>query len=99
MSDLNSNTNVIRAEDVDYNVSYYENYNGSSYGRTPEWLKFFDRISENIIKTLQPKSVLDVGCAYGLLVETLRDRGIEAFGMDISEYAILMKVCRFLHVF
>jgi O-antigen biosynthesis protein len=85
---LNSNNDIISAEDVDYDVSYYENYNGSAYGRTSEWLGFFDKISENIIETLGPKSVLDVGCAYGLLVETLRDRGIEAFGMDVSEYAI-----------
>jgi GT2 family glycosyltransferase/predicted nucleic acid-binding Zn-ribbon protein len=32
--------------------------------------------------------VLDVGCAKGFLVEALRDRGVEAFGIDISEYAI-----------
>jgi hypothetical protein len=29
-----------------------------------------------------------VGCAKGFLVECLRDRGVEAYGFDISEYAI-----------
>jgi GT2 family glycosyltransferase len=32
--------------------------------------------------------VLDAGCAKGFLVECLRDRGVEAYGIDISEYAI-----------
>jgi cell division protein FtsB len=31
---------------------------------------------------------LDAGCAKGFLVETLRDRGIDARGIDISAYAI-----------
>ncbi len=78
----------MEAKDITYDSFYYKNYNGNSYARTPDWLKFFDNISENIIKTLQPKTVLDVGCAYGLLVETLRNRGVDAFGIDISEYAI-----------
>jgi len=32
--------------------------------------------------------VLDAGCGIGLLVEALRERGVEAWGVDISEYAI-----------
>ena len=32
--------------------------------------------------------VLDVGCAKGYLVYVLRQRGIEAFGVDWSEYAL-----------
>jgi SAM-dependent methyltransferase len=32
--------------------------------------------------------VLDVGCAKGFLVAALRRRGIEAYGLDISAYAI-----------
>ncbi len=35
-----------------------------------------------------PKKVLDVGCAKGFLVEAVRPRGVEAFGNDISEYAM-----------
>ena len=37
---------------------------------------------------IAPRTVLDVGCAKGFLVEALRDRGVEAFGLDVSEYAI-----------
>ena len=32
--------------------------------------------------------LLDVGCAYGFLVKTAYERGIDAFGVDISSYAI-----------
>ena len=88
MSDFKQSTDIIRAKDIDYDDQYYENYNGMAYGRTEEWLTFFGNISDSIIETLRPQTVLDVGCAYGLLVETLRDRGVEANGMDISAYAI-----------
>jgi hypothetical protein len=37
---------------------------------------------------MQPQTVLDAGCAMGFLVEALRARGVEAWGIDISEYAI-----------
>ena len=32
--------------------------------------------------------MLDAGCALGLLVEKLRERGVEAWGVDISDFAI-----------
>jgi 2-polyprenyl-3-methyl-5-hydroxy-6-metoxy-1,4-benzoquinol methylase len=32
--------------------------------------------------------VLDIGCAKGYLVQALRQRGIEAYGIDVSAYAI-----------
>ena len=32
--------------------------------------------------------MLDVGCAKGFLVKVFRDQGIEAWGVDVSEYAI-----------
>ena len=41
-----------------------------------------------MVAEIKPRRVLDVGCAKGFLVEALRDRGVEAFGIDISEYAI-----------
>ncbi len=58
------------------------------YGRSPEWLNLFDRIAGRIIADIHPQSVLDAGCALGFLVESLRKREVQAFGVDISEYAI-----------
>jgi len=36
---------------------------------------------------LTGKKVLDIGCAYGFLVEDLRSFGVDAYGIDISQYA------------
>lgn len=78
-----------------YNAEYYESEhhafvkgNGVSYSERERMYPFFEQIAEKIIKNYAPKTVLDVGCAYGYLVEALRCRGVEAYGIDISEYAI-----------
>src|SRR5262249_10582784 len=52
------------------------------------WLRFFGYMAERIVSDIRPASVLDAGCAMGILVEALRDRGVEAYGIDISEYAL-----------
>jgi SAM-dependent methyltransferase len=69
---------------------YYYNHNcgDSAYERSDAWLASFDQIAQRLIDDFHPGSVLDAGCAKGMLVERLRARGVEAFGIDISEYAI-----------
>jgi SAM-dependent methyltransferase len=74
--------------DRSYGPYYFKHCCGRPYERTPEWLSFFGNIADQTIRRLSPNKVLDVGCAMGFLVEALRDRGVEAFGMDISEYAL-----------
>ncbi len=37
---------------------------------------------------IKPKNCLDVGCGTGLLVKNLRKFGIEAYGIEISQYAL-----------
>lgn len=71
-----------------YNENYYSNYCGSAYEDSKHWTKFFGNIADHIVADFQPSSVLDAGCAMGYLVEALRDRGVEAYGIDISSYAI-----------
>ena len=56
------------------------------YADFPERLKFLD-----YIKSLKPKSVLDVGCAYGFLTKSLNDAGIPAKGVDVSTFAYKMR--------
>lgn len=34
------------------------------------------------------KEALDVGCAYGFVVELLKELGYEAYGVDISKFAV-----------
>jgi len=74
--------------DVEYGSSYFRHECGVPYERNAHWLGFFDRIADGIVRDLRPSSVLDAGCAMGFLVEALRKRGVDAWGVDISEYAI-----------
>ncbi|MGK7893772.1 MAG: methyltransferase domain-containing protein [Xenococcus sp. (in: cyanobacteria)] len=73
-----------------YDNCYYQKCCGAPeyFHGNPHFEKFFDEIAKHIIKNLSPKTVLDAGCAIGFLVSKLRQRGVEAFGVDISEYAI-----------
>jgi 2-polyprenyl-3-methyl-5-hydroxy-6-metoxy-1,4-benzoquinol methylase len=74
----------------DYGADYYAHYAaaGVSYERNAFWLDFFRKIADRLIEDFHPKTVLDAGCAIGLLVEALRDRGVEAEGIDFSEFAV-----------
>ena len=52
------------------------------------WATFFDDVAEELVETVRPTTALDVGCAIGMLVEALRNHGVDATGFDISEWAI-----------
>jgi SAM-dependent methyltransferase len=71
-----------------FDAYYYAHGCGEPYQRSPAWLALFNAIAERIALDIQPASVLDAGCAIGLLVECLRQRSVAAWGIDISEYAI-----------
>lgn len=71
-----------------FDAYYFDHGCGRPYARDEEWLHFFGSIADRIVSDIQPTTVLDAGCAWGLLVETLRKRGVDAFGVDISSYAI-----------
>ncbi|OGO15927.1 MAG: hypothetical protein A2Z14_13790 [Chloroflexi bacterium RBG_16_48_8] len=71
-----------------FDAYYFAHSCGRSYQRDEHWLSFFGTIAEKIVQELRPGTMMDAGCAMGFLVEALRDRNVEAFGIDISEYAI-----------
>ncbi|MFT3934289.1 MAG: methyltransferase domain-containing protein [Chitinophagaceae bacterium] len=71
-----------------YDRYYYLTSCGRPYDDRQSWERSFGDMADRIIKDLHPKTVMDVGCAYGYLVAALRDRGVEAYGIDISDYAI-----------
>ena len=71
-----------------FDAYYYAHDCGLPYERNEHWLNFFGWIAERITRDINPKTVLDAGCAMGFLVEGLRARGVEAWGVDVSEYAI-----------
>ncbi len=67
---------------------YYRHDCGIPYERNEHWLGFFAEAAEGIVRSLHPSSGLDAGCSMGFLVEALRQRGVDAWGIDVSEYAI-----------
>ena len=67
---------------------YYAHDCGTPYERNEHWRTFFGEIAETVVRDLAPTTVLDAGCAIGLFVEALRERGVEAYGVDVSEWAI-----------
>lgn len=73
-----------------YGPRYYREYWGGAgpYERNAHWLGFFDQVARGIVRDLNPTRVLDAGCAMGFLVESLVKHGVDAWGVDISEFAI-----------
>jgi predicted RNA methylase len=71
-----------------FDAYYFAKGCGRPYQRDDEWLSFFKSVADRIRSEYQPISVLDAGCAMGFLVEALRKDGVEAYGVDISSYAI-----------
>ena len=57
-------------------------------GSAAEGQRNFCAESRRIAAIPGVRTVLDVGCAKGYLVRALRERGVDARGIDISEYAI-----------
>lgn len=71
-----------------YDEEYYKSHCGEEYEHGQGWEKIFANYADHIVKEINPKKTLDVGCAVGFLVEALADRGVDAYGIDISDYAI-----------
>ncbi len=78
-----------RPAPIEFGSYYYSHDCGpTAYGRSDEWLLLFSRLADRIVEEFAPTRVLDVGCALGLLVEALQARGVDAWGIDVSEFAI-----------
>lgn len=60
----------------------------SGYGEAYEGFEEFKQVAELSRELFDPHNVLDVGCAKGFLVGALRSQGMEAWGIDISDYAV-----------
>ncbi|HMQ31297.1 MAG TPA: class I SAM-dependent methyltransferase [Chloroflexaceae bacterium] len=71
-----------------FDATYYATGCGQPYARSEAFMAFFGAVAERIVAEIGPRTALDAGCALGLLVEQLRARGVEAEGVDISEFAI-----------
>ena len=79
---------MVRPTDADFAEQYFLHDIGRPYGRDDYWIGEATRRAERIVSTIGPRRVFDAGCAMGLLVEALRERGVDASGCDISSYAL-----------
>ena len=89
MSEADGSNEGVSALEL-YGESYYASHCGSiPYDRSqPHWAEFFGNIADELVRTFRPRRAFDAGCALGFLVEALWDRGVTAYGRDISKYAI-----------
>jgi hypothetical protein len=71
-----------------YGEGYYRTYEGGSYDRGGHWTMFFGYIADEVVARWGVGSMLDAGCALGVFVEEMRARGVDAWGVDLSEYAV-----------
>lgn len=76
----------------DYGSCYYNDAHLGGYddytGDNDQWRGFFQLVADRIVAIGGRGRMLDVGCARGLLVQALRDRGVDAGGFDVSTHAI-----------
>lgn len=68
-----------------FDQEYYEG--GKGYHSYTDDARF-QQWADDVMERYSPKDVLDFGCAKGYLVKALRDRGVNAYGFDVSEWAI-----------
>ncbi len=74
-----------------FDKDYYEDgrKSGKSFYENYRWMPHLSLPMANKLKELYPKSsFLDFGCAKGYLVHAFRLLDVEAYGYDISKYAI-----------
>jgi SAM-dependent methyltransferase len=68
---------------MNFNKSYYDQIWGTVHRHD-----FAESLADRLILQYNPKSVLDIGTGCGELVRVLREKGVEAYGLEISEYAV-----------
>ena len=74
----------------EYGYEYFDGdriYGYGGYKYDGRWVSVAKRIKK-IYKLKNNAKILDIGCAKGFLVKDLVDIGLDAYGLDISEYAI-----------
>ena len=73
-----------------YGKEYYENYGytNESYIRTPAIRQTLEDLADALCNSFMFYTHMDIGCAFGYLVQQMRYNGVRSNGCDISEYAI-----------
>ncbi len=76
-----------------YNQDYYEGKSEYSYIDERKYLPYFEFVWKARLNTISqykppPARLLDIGCSFGGFVKSAIGKGYDAYGIDISEYAI-----------
>ena len=75
-----------------YDEAYYKKYDIGSkqvnYLESTELRQFHASVARDVVANYHPRTVLDAGCAMGVLVSEFRKLGVDAYGVDYSEYAV-----------
>jgi SAM-dependent methyltransferase len=74
-----------------YGEQYYRSVNPRTeggYSNIKQLIQNERVLAEIVLEHYSPQRILDVGCSLGGSVQMFRQQGIEAFGIDYSEYAI-----------
>jgi ubiquinone/menaquinone biosynthesis C-methylase UbiE len=73
-----------------YDEKWFNDYKWWPFNNTLEAKQITEGRHPTIIKNIvgENKRILDVGCGQGFLVHFLRDLGVDAVGVDYSEYGI-----------
>jgi len=70
--------------DIIYDKTYFESQERHKECMYP----FFKDLAVGLNIIFRPQRVLDVGCGKGFLVKALKEIGVDAYGIDISKYAL-----------
>ena len=60
----------------------------SNYRDSARVSRTYAEIADAVIEVFHPSRVLEIGCATGIIVKHLNARGCEAWGIDVSEWAV-----------
>lgn len=48
----------------------------------------YEELAKRIVDIFRPRNCLEIGCATGIVVKRINDWGVEAHGIDVSEWAV-----------
>ena len=76
-----------------YDEDYFKGRKGKSNYTEDYWdwgkkALTYQNEARRMIELFKPMSVLECGCALGFFVRAFRDLGVEAYGIDISKWAV-----------
>lgn len=88
---------MVKQMPENFDEAYYQSGSdrGTQYSNYLEGAKLnrtYFEIAESIFTLFRPRRTLEIGCATGVVVGHLRTFDVEAYGVDVSEWAVEHRV-------